>query len=63
MKKKRQLKYLHDTHYHKDCMHAIPCRDAHVSNLGLPILGRCPHKEHMFILTEMTRCEHFKKSE
>ncbi len=51
-------KKIKDGKPHSACTHAIPC-SSHMSNDGKPLLGRCHHREHAFLLSELTDCSHF----
>ncbi len=60
MTKKSKLNNTSEEKLHKNCSHAIPCRDRHLSNTGMPIMGRCPFAEYMFLLNSPTNCEFFE---
>lgn len=60
MTKKRRCK---DGNSHATCSHAIPCTDRHKSNDGRPLLGRCPYRKYMFLLSETTGCGQYQPIE
>lgn len=59
MTKKQHRK---DGNSHATCRHAIPYTDRHKSNDGRPLLGRCPYREFMFLLSETTDCDFYNPS-
>lgn len=47
----------------RDCIHAVPYTEGHLSvSGGKPLLASCPHKEHMVLLSQ-ERCKNFKEKE
>ena len=61
MIRKSKIKNMPEGKFHKDCSHVIPCRDRHLSNAGMPLMGRCPFVEYMFLLNSPTTCEFFEE--